>query len=331
MKSNIKLILLSVPILFLIYTSAQLLIPRSTIVKQIEVEIPEGASFKEAANILSKHNLIRNKNIFLIIGRLSGLDKRVRAGYYSFCCSDSPFNILKALKNGKIIEYEITIVEGDSILEIGDKLASNNIMAIKNFNNLVTDKDFLDSLDIDAPSLEGYLFPQTYKFPKGMKPENTIKVMVAKLKDEFTEEMSDRAEEIGLSKNQVLTMASIIEKEAFTDEERLLISAVYHNRLKKKMPLQADPTAVYGIKSSRQKITKSDLRNKTPYNTYIIKGLPPGPIASSGIKSIKAALYPADVPYLYFVSNKDGTHQFSKTLSEHNDAVKKIRAKRDNE
>ena len=125
-------------------------------------------------------------------------------------------------------------------------------------------------------------------------------------------------------------MASIIEKEAITDEERPIISAVYHNRIKKRMPLQADPTAIYGVKSSKLKITRNDLRKKTPYNTYVIKGLPPGPIASPGIKSITAALYPANVPYMYFVSRKNGTHYFSKTIAEHNAAIKRIRSSKKN-
>jgi UPF0755 protein len=135
--------------------------------------------------------------------------------------------------------------------------------------------------------------------------------------------------ELGWSENKVLVLASIIEKEAVTDEERPIISAVYQNRINKGMPLQADPTAIYGVKSSKLKITKDDLKNQTDYNTYVIKGLPPGPIASPGIKSITAALYPAKVPYLYFVSQNNGTHHFSVTWEEHSAAVKRIRAARD--
>ncbi len=238
----------------------------------------------------------------------------------------SPIQVLRKLKSGRIIEYEITIFEGDSLLEIGKKFAYNKIMPQEVFNSLAKDKGFLHSLNIDAPSIEGYLFPQTYKFAKGAKPTAVLKLMVNKMRDEFNNELKERAEEIGWSENQVLTLASIIEREAKTDEERPLISAVYHNTIKKGMPLQADPTAIYGIKSNRHKITRNDLKKKTDYNTYVIKGLPLGSIASPGIKSIQAALYPAKVPYLYFVSKNDGTHHFSKILSEHNAAIKRIMA-----
>jgi len=145
------------------------------------------------------------------------------------------------------------------------------------------------------------------------------------MREKFSPDVLARMGKIGMTENEVLTLASIVEKEAVVDSERPLISAVYHNRLKKKMQLQADPTSIYGIKSSREKITREDLLRKTPYNTYQIKGLPPGPIASPGLKSIMAALYPADVPYIYFVSQDDRMHQFSTTAAEHIEAVKLYR------
>lgn len=329
MKNNIKLIAIAIFFLFLAYIGIQLFVPSNIGSKQIEIEIPEGSTYKQAIYILAKNNLIRDRNLFILFGKIAGLDKKVRAGYYVFWGNMSPLQVFKKLKDGKIIENEITIVEGDSLLEIGRKLASNKIIPLNDFNALSIDRNFLRSLDIDAPSLEGYLYPQTYKFPKGAKPVAVLKLMVNKMRDEFTGDLRRRAEEMGWSENEVLTLASIIEREAKTDEERPLISAVYHNRIKKGMPLQADPTAIYGVKSYRYKITKNDLRKKTAYNTYVIKGLPPGPIASPSIKSIRAALYPADVPYLYFVAKNDGTHYFSKTLSEHIAAIKRLKAKRE--
>lgn len=327
MKKNLILISLAILILFSTYISVQLFVPSDIGSNQMEIEIPEGSTYKQALEILKNKNLIRDKNLFYVIGMILGIDRKIRAGYYVFWGNMSPFEVFKKLAKGEIIENVITIVEGDSIFEIRDKLVSSNIMSADDFNRLLKDRDFLDSLNIKAPSLEGYLFPQTYKFPKGTKPESVIRLMVKKMREEFNDELRRRAEEIGFSENDVLTLASIIEREAKVDEERELISAVYHNRIKKGMPLQADPTAVYGIKSKKQKITRDDLKRKTDYNTYHIKGLPPGPIASPGIKSIRAALYPADVPYLYFVSKGDGTHHFSKTLSEHNAAITRIRAK----
>ncbi|GER93161.1 hypothetical protein A45J_0894 [hot springs metagenome] len=328
MKNNVKLITIAISLLFLSYIGIQLFVPSNKGGKQIEIEIPEGATYKQAIDILAKNNLIRDKNLFMIAGRIARLDRKIRAGYYVFWGNMSPFEVLKKLKSGKIIEYEVTIVEGDSLLEISKKLAYNKIMPSDTFNSLIKDKGLLNSLNIEAPSLEGYLFPQTYKFAKGAKPVAVLKLMVNKMRDEFNSELKSRAKELGWSENQVLTLASIIEREAKIDEERPLISAVYHNRIKKGMPLQADPTAIYGVKSNKYKITKKDLRKKTDYNTYVIKGLPPGPIASPGIKSIIAALYPAKVPYLYFVAKNDGTHYFSKTLIEHNAAIKRLKTQR---
>lgn len=328
MKRNIILILAIVILLYGIYIAAEMLIPLPIGNKNMEIEIPKGATFRQAIEILSREGLIRDKNIFLFIGRISGLDRKIRAGYYSIYGSMSPLDIFRILKKGQIIEYEITIVEGDSLTEIAEKLSEKGIIHTEEFMQLATDKDFLSSYDIDAPSFEGYIFPDTYKIPKGMNPEEAVGMMINKMREEYSGELTVRTSELGFSEREVLTLASIIEKEAATDEERPLISAVYHNRLKKRMPLQADPTAIYGIKSFGEKIIESDLRRKTPYNTYVIKGLPPGPIASPRMKSILAALYPAKVPYIYFVSNNDGTHTFSVTPEEHRLAVESYRAKK---
>ena len=306
----------------------EFLIPLPIGNKNIEIEIPKGATFRQAVEIFSKERLIRDKILFLFIGRISGIDRKIRAGYYSIYGSMSPLDILKMLKKGQIIEYEITVLEGDSLREVAEKVSEKGIISIEDFVQLSSDEDFLASYEIDAPTFEGYLFPDTYKIPKGMNPEDAIGMMINKMREEYSGELMVRASKLGLSEREVLTLASIIEKEAATDEERYLISAVYHNRLREGIPLQADPTAIYGIKSFREKIIAKDLQRKTPYNTYIIKGLPPGPIASPSIKSINAALYPADVPYIYFVSNNDGTHQFSVTAEEHQAAVKSYREKK---
>ncbi len=311
--------------LFLAYTGLQMFVPIRIGDASVEVEIPEGTTFSQAMNILTKHNLMRDKNVFIALAKITRLERKIRAGFYPFSGLMSPFEIFLRLKNGKIIEYDVTVVEGDSLLEIGRKLSEKKIVSLDQFDDLTKDRAFLTSLAVNAPSLEGYLYPQTYKIPKGKPGHSVLKLMVQKLREEYTGALKERAEEIGWDENQVLTLASIIEKEAVNDEERPLISAVYHNRVRLGMPLQADPTAIYGVKSSRDKITKDDLKKQTKYNTYIIKGLPPGPIASPGIKSIRAALYPADVPYLYFVSRGDGSHYFSRTLSEHAAATRKLR------
>lgn len=314
---------------FSLYVTFQLLIPLPVGNKNVEVEIPKGTSFRQVTEIFSHEHLISDKNLFLFIGRISRIDRKIRAGFYSINRSMNLLDLLKVLRKGQIIEYEVTIIEGDSLREVATKLSEEGIMQEEDFWQLASDKSFLASYIIDAPSLEGYLYPDTYKIPKGMDAKEALGMMINKLREQYTEKLRKRAGEIGMSERDVLTLASIIEKEAATDEERPLISAVYHNRLRKKIPLQADPTAIYGIKSSKEKITSEDLKRKTAYNTYVIKGLPPGPISSTGIKSIIAALYPADVTYIYFVSNNDGTHHFSVTASEHAAAVRAYREKRE--
>jgi UPF0755 protein len=331
MKRDIRPIFVSFIILVVIYATANLLIPLPIGDKDIEIEIPKGSTFRHAVEILSKERLTRDKLLFLAIGRISGLDRKIKAGFYSIHGSMSPLSILKMLRRGQIIEYEVVILEGDSLREIGGKLAEKGIIKKDDFMKLSSNKDFLSPYDIKAPTFEGYLFPDTYKIPKGMDPEEAIGIMINRMREKYTAEMRVQASELGLSEREVLTLASIIEKEAKVNQERPLISAVYHNRLKKGIPLQADPTCIYGIKSFGEEITEKDLRRKTRYNTYIIKGLPPGPIASPGLKSIIAALYPAKVPYIFFVSNNDGTHTFSVTPREHQLAVEIYRKKKHEE
>lgn len=322
---NTKLIVIATLLLFVIYLCVQLFVPSYKGTNPIEIEIPEGASFRQAMVILQENNLIRDKNIFLLIGRVTGVDKKIRAGFYKFWGNISPYQVYKHFKEGRIIEFEVVINEGDSLIEIKEKLTSKRFLSPSDFERLATDTKFLASLNISAPSLEGYLYPDTYKFPKGMKAHSIFKIMVDRLRSEYSEDIINKMKDKGWTENEVLTLASIIEREAVIDKEKPIISAVYLNRLKLGMPLQADPTTIYGIKTYKDKIYRKDYQNKSLYNTYLIKGLPPGPIASPSISSIRAVLYPAKVPYLYFVSRNDGTHIFSKTLQEHNIAIKNIR------
>ncbi len=325
MLKNLIIILLSVMLLAVTYSAYEMLVPVKGANKTTEIMIPKGATYRQVANILLDEKLIRDKKIFLLLGRLTGADRKIRAGYYSIWSDMSPFEIFKIILKGRIIEYEIRIIEGDSLIEIAEKFSKTGMTTVDDFMKLAKDPEYLASYGIDAPSIEGYLFPDTYMIPKGVDTEDAVGSMIDKMRERFTDKIEARMAEMGMSENQVLTLASIVEKEAVIDPERPLISAVYHNRLKKRMLLQADPTSIYGIKSSKEKITRKDLMRKTPYNTYLSKGLPPGPIASPGMKSILAVLYPADVPYLYFVSSDDRTHHFSTTIAEHADAVRLYR------
>jgi UPF0755 protein len=322
LRGSIELLSLIFCFLFLggLFGFFNLLTPISFEERWKEVEIPKGVTYSEGINILKREGIIKNKFIFLLLGRVTMTDRKLRAGYYNLSSSMSPWELFDILRKGRIVHFNITIPEGSTLDDIKIKLKAVGLIDDESWQ-LVYDRDFLDSLNIDAPSLEGYLYPDTYNFAKGTKPEDIFKIMVHRLRENFDASLRKRMEELGMTENEVLTLASIIEKEAIFDRERPLISAVYHNRLRKGMKLQADPTVTYGIKKKKNRITTKDLRRVTPYNTYVIDGLPPGPIASPGIKSIKAALYPADVDYLYFVSKNDGTHHFSKTGREHMKAV----------
>ncbi|MCE5195187.1 MAG: endolytic transglycosylase MltG [Nitrospiraceae bacterium] len=327
-KRDIKVILICVLLVNILYAYIAFMIPLPLGPDAREIRIPKGATFRQVVDVLAKENLVRDKNLFLLIGRITGLHKKIRVGYYSIAGTMSPFDILRMLERGEIIQNTVTIIEGESLSEIAEKLDEMEIVDKETFKAMAKDTVFLDSYNIEAPSVEGYLFPDTYNIPKGTEPEEVLSFMIDSMREKFSEKFRKRAEELGMSENEILTMASIIEKEAVVDKERPIISAVYHNRLKKNMKLQADPTAIYGVKNPRAKVTLKDLKSNTKYNTYVIKGLPPGPIASPGIKSIEAALYPADVPYIYFVSNNDGTHIFSTSSKQHAKAVESYREKK---
>jgi len=285
-----------------------------------EVQIPEGVSYSKGLNILQENEIIKSKLTLLLMGKITGADRKLQPGYYSLSASMSPLQIFDDLISGRRIQFSITIPEGSTLRQIKKKFLEKGLLDDESWL-LAYDKEFLNMLGIKAPSLEGYIFPDTYNFAKGTDPKIIFKMMVQRLREVLDDDLLARMEDLKLTENKMLTLASIIEKEAIYNEERPLISAVYHNRLKKKMKLQADPTVMYGVKTRRKRIRYRDLRRKTPYNTYKIKGLPPGPIASPGIESIKAALNPADVDYLFFVSKNDGTHFFSRTGKEHVKAV----------
>ena len=328
MKKRFLFMLVVTLLLLLLYAAAELFLPVGQGGRNLEIEIPKGTTFRQAVELLQGRNLIRDRRIFLIMGRLTATDRKIRAGFYSLWSGMSPFELLTILLKGKIVEYEVKILEGDSLLEIADAFAKTGIIAPVEFMQLTQDPDLLAYHDISAPSVEGYIFPDTYTIPKGMNAEDALNTMITRMREKYTDKLAARAQELGMTKNQVLTLASIIEKEAVIDSERSVISAVYHNRLRKNMQLQADPTAIYGVKSSKERITLNDLKRKTAYNTYAIKGLPPGPIASPGLKSIVAALYPANVSYLYFVSQDDRSHRFAETEKEHAENVRLYRAKK---
>ena len=240
----------------------------------------------------------------------------------------SPKDILKMLTDGKVYLHSLTIPEGLTRKEIALHLESLHFTDEEEFLAASSKTDTISSLDKEAANLEGYLFPETYHFPKGISAEKIISTLVSQFKEVFSEAWQKRASEIKMTPREVVILASLIEKETFLSEEKKLVSAVFHNRLKIRMKLDCDPTIIYVLKeegSFKGRLLKKDLKLKSPYNTYRNRGLPPGPICSPGQESLEAALYPAQEKYLYFVSKKDGSHYFSSSFKDHQNAVRRYR------
>ena len=295
------------------------------------IDIPKGASFRQIVDILDREGLVKNKFLFSILAFSNGVAGSIKAGEYELATSMTPAEIIEKIVEGDIKAYKVTIPEDFTLKQIAERLAAEKLVEEKIFISVTTDPKFLASLKIEAPSAEGYLYPDTYYFNRAMTTREIVKMMVSKFWKEITPEMLKRMQELHLSTTEFVTLASIIGKETGYEEEKKYVSAVFHNRLKKGIPLQSDPTAIYDLKQYSHTVKRRHLDNDSPYNTYKIKGLPPGPIANPGIDSLRAALDPAPVNYLYFVSNNNGTHQFSSTLIAHNQAVLKYQIKRKKE
>jgi UPF0755 protein len=289
--------------------------------KAYTIEIPKGSSFPQITHIIYRSGLIKNRPFFYILALSTNDARRIKAGEYDLTTSMSPLEILNKLVKGEIKSYRITILEDSTLREIAARLAYYKLVDENKFLNIASDHKFLASAGITGPTAEGFLFPDTYKFDRSMTTEDIIKKMVSRFRKEITPEMLNQAKKMKMTNLQFITLASIIGKETGDKDEKVMISAVFHNRLKKRMKLQSDPTAVYDIENFQGPITRNHLKRESHYNTYWIDGLPPGPIGNPGIDSLWAALNPAPVPYLYFVSNNNGTHQFSSSLIKHNEAV----------
>lgn len=287
------------------------------------VDIPAGSSFLKVTEILNKSGLIKSRLFFYSLAIMKDARRSIRAGEYEFNTSLTPAAMIDKLLRGEIKNYRVVIPEDLSLREISARLDEFKLIDKKVFFELASDEDFLESLNIKADSIEGYLFPETYYLDRSMSTRQIMKEMVNEFWKKVTPEMIKRAGELKLDIHKLVTFASIIGKESGNDAEKPMISAVFHNRLRKKMRLQSDPTAIYDLENFNGKVLRSHLKRNSPYNTYIIKGLPPGPIANPGVASLRAALYPAPVNYLYFVSKKDSTHYFSNSLAEHNQAIKR--------
>ena len=285
------------------------------------VDIPTGTSFVQVTKILSDVGLVENRLMFYSLVGVKRGTRSIRAGEYEFATSLSPAEVVDKLVHGDIKNYPVTIPEDSSLKDIAVCLKENKLIDEKAFFELAEDKEFLSSVGVQGQSIEGYLFPDTYFFNRSMTTRQIMHVMVDRFRNKISPEMINKAAKRGLNTHQFVTFASLIGKESGNSAEKPMIAAVFYNRMKKGMPLQSDPTAVYDMKDFKGKVLRSHYRRESPYNTYMIRGLPPGPIANPGLDSFRAVLNPAAVDYLFFVSQRDGTHFFSSSLEAHNEAV----------
>lgn len=292
----------------------------------VRFTVRAGESFAAVKDRLKDEALIEYPRAVALYALLKRYDRRIKAGTYRFTPGERATDILAKLVHGDVYRVSVTIPEGFMHRQIAGVLSRTVDVDSASFAALIDDEGLRSELGVDGPSLEGYLFPDTYDIPWGLSSRDIAAVMVSRLDAVFDEGMQRRAAEIGLSRREVLTMASIVEAETQLGSERALVSAVYHNRLKKGMRLEADPTVAYAMGGYKGRLFYRDLEIDSPYNTYKNKGLPPGPICNPGRAAIVAALYPDTTSQaMYFVAEGDGGHIFSNTLSEHLTAVRKVR------
>lgn len=291
------------------------------------VFIPKGAGVREISGILARHRLLADDHRFLLLAAATGTARHLLAGEYLIPARATPLQILRLLEQGSVIRETVTIPEGLNIGQTAALLAKDGWIDEQRFTSLTKNLDFIRSLDMDQSSLEGYLFPDTYQLTRGeMTEKDILRMMTRRFARVWQEVTADRKPT--MSRHQIITLASIVEKETGDAAERPLIARVFLNRLACNMRLQSDPTVIYGIADFDGDLTGKHLRLENPYNTYVINGLPPGPICSPGQKAMEAVLRPAAGPSLFFVSKNDGTHHFSITLNEHNQAVAKYQKKK---
>ncbi len=312
--------------LFITWFSLEFYRPMKTPPNTIVFEVEKGQTAKEIALNLKKNEIIKKTWPFLVGYRVFFSAQSLKAGEYAIAIPDSPKNILQVLSEGSVYLHSITIPEGLIIQEIAGLLDSAGFSAKQDFLQDVEETSLISSLDKDAPNLEGYLFPETYRFAKGTPSEEIVAAMVFQFTKVFAQKWIERPAELGMSIRDIVTLASLIEKETSLRKEKKIVSAVFHNRLKIGMKLDCDPTIIYVLKLEgrfKDRLRTRDLKYDSPFNTYLYAGLPPGPIANPGRDSLEAALYPADEKFLYFVSKNDGSHHFSQTFREHQNAVNK--------
>jgi len=296
--------------------------------REVVFHVRKGEPFRDVSRNLAGEGLLRFPKLFNVLAHLQGLDQRIKAGEYLFDSSWNPGEILSALCRGRVVLRRLTVPEGYTVKQISVLFGLEGLAEPQEVMRINTDPEFLSDLNLEADSLEGYLFPDTYHFAEGLSAREMLTSMVGRFREVYEPEMEARQRAMGLTVSEVVTLASIVEKETGNRQEKPLVASVLHNRLARGMPLQCDPTVIYGIEDFDGNLTRHHLRVPNPYNTYINPGLPPGPIANPGLDSLRAVLAPEKTTFLYFVSKNDGTHHFSSHLEEHNAAVKRFQPRR---
>ena len=309
--------------------------PHGRTSRQVSVVVPKGAGPQKVAGLLARAGVIEPDDtgrFVFYLKRVARAAGRIKAGELAFRTDMAPREVVEVLVKGTPVTYEITIPEGLRIDEVAALYQKAGLADYKDFIHRCRDPRFARSLGVPADNLEGFLFPDTYRFRKSTPVDEIISTMVGRFNGVFGEKWKKRAQQRGMTVLEVVTMASIVEKETGAAEERPLIAGVFYNRLKAGWKLQTDPTVIYAVVLSRGSfdgnLTRRDLAMDHPYNTYRHTGLPPGPICNPGRDALKAALWPAETKYFFFVSRNDGTHEFCHDLACHNRAVAKYQLRR---
>ncbi|UCG11461.1 MAG: endolytic transglycosylase MltG [Deltaproteobacteria bacterium] len=295
--------------------------PASSVQSEVSLVIPSGTPLPVLAQMLESEGLVSSAGRFHWFVRLRRASRQIKAGEYRLSTGLRPGELLDKLVRGQVLLHQVTFPEGYTLTQMANLLDSLNLAKSHRFIAAATDPTFVHKFDIPASSLEGYLFPDTYRFARSLPVETILRTILARFNQHFGPSQQDRARQLGMTRHQVVILASVVEKETAVAAERPLIAGVFLNRLRRRIRLQSDPTVIYGIKDFDGNLTRVHLKTDTPYNTYTRRGLPAGPICNPGGASIQAVLQPASTSYLYFVAKKDGTHHFSSSLVEHNAAV----------
>jgi UPF0755 protein len=293
----------------------------------VYVEVPRGAAGRTVARLLAERGVIRNRWLFEALTRWRS-GRTLQAGEYFFPGPATAFEVFDKLAQGRIFARALVVPEGHTIFEIADLVAREGLTAREDFLAAARDPALVRSFAPFAPSLEGFLFPATYEFPRRLSGQEIVAAMVRRFQQEWETISAQSPNPAGLTLQQAVTLASLVESETRQPEERPIVAGVFLNRLRRRFPLQCDPTVAYALELAgmyRGRLLLRDLRFDSPYNTYRRTGLPPGPIANPGAMSLRAALNPAPTDHIYFVANAEGGHIFSRTLTEHNRNVAQYR------